>query len=44
MPVPPDRTPDALAMTLKAMYDLYADCAGGFFDLIDWLQREKPKK
>lgn len=42
VPLPQDRTPDELTLTLKAMYDLYGECAGRMYDLIDWLLRERP--
>ena len=38
--VPQSGEMDAMAMTLKAMYDLYGECAGQLADLVNWLERE----
>lgn len=38
---------DAAVRALKAMYDLYATCAGRFVDLVGWIQnheREQTKR
>lgn len=32
---------DSITLALKAMYDLYGECAGQMADLINWLERDR---
>lgn len=43
---PPAQVPgsgdmDSITLALKAMYDLYGECAGQMADLINWLERDR---
>lgn len=38
-PAPAGDSADDVALTLKAMYDLYGGCAGRLIDLVDWATR-----
>ncbi|WP_439100120.1 hypothetical protein [Burkholderia cepacia] len=38
-PAPASDSADDVALTLKAMYDLYGVCAGRVLDLVDWVTR-----
>ncbi|KAK64462.1 hypothetical protein AZ22_3674 [Bordetella bronchiseptica 980-2] len=38
---PTDNSPDAAAMALKGMYDLYGVCAGRFVDYVDHVNRPR---
>lgn len=42
-PAPASPLADDVALTLKAMYDLYGPCAGRLVNLLDWIgTRGKP--
>lgn len=39
--VPAGGEMDSITLALKAMYDLYGECAGQLMELINWLERER---